>query len=219
MGVRSAACPNAPEFQSAAWPCGLNSGLRFSTHMSTLVNTPAAWSDRANTAMTEHEACLWSERGQMLRLAVVAREINQRATGGERVLDYGCGTGRLVDLLDDSLDYVGYDWAPGMRDRARRHRPGHLFVDVAPAATFDHVAVVGAFNLADGWSKAETWATLERLWAQTRKTLAVSLYRGNDTRCIRYLPSEIAQFANAKADSWALDYGYLPNDMLMVLRR
>lgn len=187
--------------------------------VSELPNSPAAWSDRADTAMTEHEACLWSEHGQITRLATVARELRARADKGDRVLDYGCGTGRLVDLLDHDLDYVGYDWAPGMRDRAKRTRPEYLFVSEPPTAQFDHIVIVGAFNLRDGWSKAETWATLERLWTQTRKTLIVSAYWGNDSRCIRYMPSELAQFANAKAKSWRLEYGYLPNDLLLVLAR
>ena len=49
--------------------------------------------------------------------------------GGDRVLDLGCGTGKLGDLLADSAEVVGLDLSHGMLKRAREqigHRMGFV---------------------------------------------------------------------------------------------
>jgi hypothetical protein len=65
----------------------------------------------------------------------------------------------------------------------------------------------------------ETFAEMDRLWRQTASTLAVSLYRGEDDRCISYSHDDVCEFASGRCDRWILDASYLPNDMLIVMYR
>ena len=89
-------------------------------------NDPDAWDERAD-APTSHEAALWSEAGQNLRHAMIAEWLKELVpTGGfgdesVDVLDWGCGTGALALHLDPEVfEWIGYDWSPAMRARARK---------------------------------------------------------------------------------------------------
>lgn len=140
---------------------------------------------------------------------------------GERLLDWGCGTGSLSELVPDGVMYHGFDWADGMVKRARGDHPGRSFSTHAPAAhePFDLVACVGPFNLPDGWSKQRTFATLRHLWDKTGcRALAVSLYAGSDPRCLIYTEAEAE--ACARDLSWDFEIvRHRSNDLLMVSRR
>ncbi len=184
-------------------------------------NSPVAWSERARDTSTSWGAAMWSEAGQADRFAAVLAELDPRP--GERLLDYGCGTGALCELVPDGVEYVGYDWAEGMIERARREHQGRTFFDRWRLRRYDLVACVGPFNLPDGWTKSDTWFRLSRLWRLTGRALAVSLYAGDDPDCLRYTEDELMMFA---ATSFELDdrlavevKRWRPNDLLLVLRR
>ena len=75
----------------------------------------------------------------------IARRLARRVGPHTRVLDLGCGTGLLLDLLSIREDrYVGVDVSHGMLDGARRKYPRHRFVQ-ADAQQLD--AVMGQFDL------------------------------------------------------------------------
>lgn len=196
--------------------------------MSVLVdgtNTPAAWTRRANEAAHPWEACGWSRESQAARFAKIVAELDP--SGPATLLDYGCGTGQLLDALpaDRSLKYVGFDWSMGMLNRARDAHQRYPFgaaqwtTMLRDGATWEYVVCCGTFNLADNWSKAQTWGLVRMLWARTTRAMAVSLYTGHDPACIRYVPSEVATTAAALSHEFTLERGYLPNDLLLVLRR
>lgn len=177
------------------------------------VNTPAAWSERAASAATSWEAAGWTEDGQRARFDVVLWALDPQP--GELLVDFGCGTGALADRLPSTVGYVGFDTAPGMVARARAEHPGRLFTSAEPGHA-DLVACVGTFNLPGG--KLETWATLRRLWDGTRRALAVSLYAGDDDRCLVYTEDEARRFGASESyfhqvTSWR------SNDLLLVLSR
>lgn len=183
------------------------------------VNTPAAWSERA---AIEPGWCAvgWSEDGQRDRFDAVLEALAPEP--GERLLDFGCGTGALVRLLDHRVGYVGVDWAAGMLERARRDHPGVLFVHPPVTARFDLVACVGTFNVADGWSKEQTWCELEHLWRSTGcRTLAASLYAGLDERCLHYGDTgqlhAVASAIDSEVTSEVIPFR--GNDVLLVMRR
>lgn len=181
-------------------------------------NTPAAWTLRAQRDVPAHEAVGWSRRSQGARFDAIFAALHPRHN--ESLLDYGCGTGALSRHLRIHVDYLGFDWSLGMTERASREHPCEKFATTLDDGdTWDLVVCCGTFNLADNWSKAQTWALIRMLFARSRRAMAVSLYCGDDPRCIRYVPSEVATTANALTHDFTIERGYLPNDLLMVLRQ
>jgi SAM-dependent methyltransferase len=76
------------------------------------------------------------------------------------LLDYGCGYGALLDVLDtDAVSaYTGFDIAPEMLERARQLHPSACFVADEPSLRrVDYVVSSGIFNV-----KLETDATAWR---------------------------------------------------------
>lgn len=181
------------------------------------LNTPAAWSERAEAFESSWDACGWSHDGQHVRHAAVLAALDPRP--GETLLDWGCGTGALAGLLPPGVAYSGFDSAPGMVARARREHPSHRFVTrFKPYGHFDLVACIGPFNLRGGWSKQHTWHTLRHLWdAHTPRALAVCLYAGDDPNCLSYSEGETRVAASMLGgDVQVLS---VRNDLLLVVRR
>jgi SAM-dependent methyltransferase len=179
-----------------------------------IANTPEAWSERA-TLPEPHEAALWSHAGQMSRFAVVVDALQPQR--GERLLDYGCGTGALADELPPDIGYVGYDPAPGMIGRAQADHPSRTFTTKKPTEKFTLTCCIGPFNLPDRWSKPDTWIAVRRLWRHTTRALAVCLYAGADTDCLIYTEEELRTFAATLNASCTIER-HRPNDLLLVLR-
>lgn len=179
-------------------------------------NTPAAWSTRAATIEAGHEVCGWSPSGQAERHSAAVDALQPRP--GETLLDFGCGTGSLADTLPDDVKYLGYDWAPGMIDRAKREHPGRRFQTWEPDQNIDLVACIGPFNLTHHWSKDMTWATLRRLWDKTERALFASLYAGDDQHCLRYTLEECERYAAGEA-LYRSVARWRHNDILILLER
>lgn len=183
-----------------------------------MVNTPMAWSERAQLP-TSWEAAGWTEAGQRERFHAVLRHLNLEA--GDSLLDFGCGTGSFSDLLPADIRYWGYDWAPGMRERARQEHPERWFDNLDETEVFDHVVCIGTFNLLDNWSVQQTFGELEDLWRyRTRRSLVASLYRGDDLVCIRYEPADLLDFIRlVGCTRYVIDASYRENDILLEMRR
>jgi hypothetical protein len=133
------------------------------------------------------------------------------------LLDFGCGLGDFSSWVPQ-VEYVGYDWAPGMVERAQKEHGSkrRRFTNEMPEGRFDVVVCIGPFNLPGSFE--ETWETLGKLWSRSKYCLAVCLYYGNDPSCLSYSPSCVASFADSKAEFWTLEK-HRHNDLLMVLRR
>lgn len=177
-------------------------------------NTPLAWSERAGAPFS-WEAAGWSEFGQTQRFLAVLRELDLRH--GDSVLDYGCGTGRFCEFLPRSVRYFAYDTAEGMRDRCALDHPHATVCPTLPSETFDHVVVIGTFNLPG--SVTRTLVQVQQLFPLARRTLALSLYRGDDPRCLRYDPGDLVTLASRMTPRWRVVGDYLDNDLLLVLHR
>ena len=183
------------------------------------VNTPEAWTLRAETLEEPWAACGWSRDGQRERFEAILWALDPNP--GESLLDWGCGTGDLSELLADGVYYVGFDSATGMIERASAEHSAdnRLFLRDVPSRLFDLVACIGPFNLPDHWSKQRTWHTMRHLWDTTRcRTLAVSLYAGDDGQCLQYTEVE------ARVCGRQLGYDVTiertrANDLLLVARR
>ena len=180
-------------------------------------NSPSAWSDRASIN-DPSEAVRWSPKGQSERFTHVLAVLDPKP--GETLLDFGCGTGALAELLPANVGYTGYDWAGGMIDRARHDHPTRRFSRGYPIATFDLVVCVGPFNLPHNWSKQQTWATLETLWGQTGRMLAACLYAGDDGECLVYSEDECGHsLRHLRGVGARTIVRHRPNDILLTLDR
>lgn len=176
-------------------------------------NSPEAWSERSHINES-WSAALWSEFGQTQRFLAALRHLDLR--DGDTLLDYGAGSGRFCEFLPQGITYYAYDWAEGMRERVRRDHPRAWVLDEMPDREFDHIVCIGPFNLAEGWSKTETWDCIDALCSLTVRSLVVSLYTGNDPDCLSYSPEEVVrQSPDAR---FAIDCTYLANDLMLVLR-
>lgn len=188
--------------------------------MTTVVkNTPQAWDERA-LRETPWDAGLWSHAGQTTRFFAIRKRLVFSAD--DTVLDFGCGTGGFCELLPESVVYYAYDWSEEMRARVRReHERAWVLDELDDDMTFDHVVAIGPFNLRDSWSHAQTWDKLEELWARTRKTLIVSLYRAEPSpSMLTYRLDQVANFVSGlDCSSYAIDTTHLPNDLVLELRR
>lgn len=179
-------------------------------------NSPAAWSRRSGHP-EPWTACGWSRDSQRERFVRIEEAL--RPSAGESLLDFGCGLGDFADLLSPRVDYLGFDWSLGMFSRAIERHPDRRFATtLRDGDTWDYVVCCGPFNLADNWSKAQTWALMRMLWNRTERAMAVSLYYGNDPACIRYPSSEVAATAATLADRWSLER-WRKNDLLVVMHR
>jgi SAM-dependent methyltransferase len=75
-----------------------------------------------------------------------------RATPGDHILDVGCGTGAMLELLPPGVSYVGVDIDPGYVERARTRFEGRgAFVCASittftPSSTFDVVIGYGVLH-------------------------------------------------------------------------
>ena len=86
---------------------------------------------------------------------------------GLRVVDVGCGTGRLADLCGD---YTGYDIAPGMIAYARQH--GRRVALIADLADYPAPAdIVCCFSVFTHISRPDRQAYLERFAQLTDRVL------------------------------------------------
>ncbi len=179
-------------------------------------NTPDWWSGMAHIE-EPWAACGWSMSGQMDRHVAVVAALDPQE--GDSLLDWGCGTGELCELLPADIRYVGYDWSSGMVIRAERDHPGRKFQSWPVVGTFDLVACIGCFNLPQGWHKTRTWHTLRHLWDQTMcRTLAVSLYCGDDPNCLSYTGAEAARAGACLGYTVTVDQ-IRDNDLLLVVKR
>lgn len=69
---------------------------------------------------------------------------------GARLLQVGCGSGELLNLLTDHYEVYGFDMRPRARNQCRMNVPGALVIedwDLRPDCRFDIVVSRGAFGV------------------------------------------------------------------------
>ncbi|MCW5699291.1 MAG: class I SAM-dependent methyltransferase [Rhodospirillales bacterium] len=125
------------------------------------------------------ESAQWRDRESQerrMRILAEAGDLN-----GAKVLDFGCGTGHMLDFLREFCafpgEYVGYDICDEAIRLAAEKFPGirfekrNILVDGVDES-FDYVLISGVFNnrTVDNWGFMRSILSL--LFAKTRKVLA-----------------------------------------------
>lgn len=181
-------------------------------------NTPDGW-DTLAAAATPWEAAMWSQHGQTERFIAVRALLGPLLREEDVVFDFGCGTARFSEFLPSSVEYVGFDWSPAMRSRAREDHPDAIVVDTLEGtSTFDHVVAIGPFNLRDGWSVKRTINQVELLWALADMSLTLSLFTGaSSPAMLSYSFEDISDMASMLDDrpGVLITNQHLPNDVLV----
>lgn len=140
-------------------------------------------SDHYAALLAEHgvspAAVQWSNADtQQQRLRILTEIADLQSA---EILDFGCGTGSLLALLQRDLDYrgvyTGFDICAQMIEACRQQYPEHEFrhVDILaqpPQQQFDYVLASGVFNNAgdDNWGMMTT--LLRELFRLSRRGLA-----------------------------------------------
>jgi SAM-dependent methyltransferase len=180
-------------------------------------NTPDEYGRLAIPEFADHAMSGWgSTTSQDLRLLAL---LSLPLRPGDLVVDLGCGSGRLADLLPPEVDYMGIDWSEDVIAEARRRRTGRCFEvgTVENIVRADWVVASGVFNVAAGWSQVATCVTVRKMWRIARRGIAVTvLSRTVETDRLSYSASEMASWLDAF--DWVrieIDYSYLPHDMCL----
>ena len=182
-------------------------------------------------------AVRWSDRStQDRRLSVLAEVGDLR---GAKVLDFGCGTARLLEILRARFayvgEYVGYDLSEAMVAAAGAKFPDARFErrDILAEGVpedFDYVLVSGTFNarIGDNWGLVT--ALVRRLFERTRVALAFNLISAyveymdpglwyvNPERVFRFCKEEISPCVALRHD-YLLKDGVLPYEFTTYVRR
>jgi SAM-dependent methyltransferase len=159
-------------------------------------------------------AAQWSDQDTQDRRLSILCEIGDLSTS--RVLDFGCGTGRLFTLLRArgfSGTYVGYDVAPTVVEAAREKHPGAVFEcrDILAQGVeedFDYVLLSGVFNNRYSASRRYVEQVLTTLSGHCHKGLAfnaLSTFVDYFDRDLTYLdPLEMFSFCKSRLSPAAM---------------
>jgi SAM-dependent methyltransferase len=179
-------------------------------------------------------AAQWSDEATQDRRLRVLCEIAD--LGNASVLDFGCGTGRLYQLLaTDGFagDYVGYDVAAELIDAARKKFPSarfecrNIFAD-GVGEKFDYAMVSGVFNNRHSGSNEYIYEILRVLFASVRQGLAfnaLSTYVDYFDDHLNYLdPAAMFDFCKTRLSSrvvlrhdYLLKEGVIPYEFSMYV--
>ena len=112
------------------------------------------------------------------RLAVISEWLTQQASVGDRLLDFGCGTGNLAEAIADlKCEYIGVDIVDQFLNQAKSKFPESRFCkfdELGDRETFDFFVANAVFNINTG-SNTEYWQKILRwAWERTEKAIAIN---------------------------------------------
>ncbi len=179
-------------------------------------SSPQAWDSYASKGGPDYLiADCGSHESHELRLRALLRlPIGEADT----LLEFGCGTGRLADLVRPSVRYEGLDWSQEVITLAQHRRPHGEFRwgSVDDLTPHDWVVASGPFNYARGWSKSQTAEAVRAMWDASRRGIALTVLQIPVDGRLHYGGDELLSFLSACDWSHAeLDRSYLPNDMCL----
>jgi len=179
-------------------------------------STPQAWDSYASGGGPDYLVadCGSQESHERRLMALLRLPIED----GDDLLEFGCGTGRLADMLPPGVRYEGLDWSREVIALAQRRRPHAAFRcgSVGDLTPHDWVVASGPFNYAEGWSRSQTAEAVSAMWEASRRGIALTVLRVPAEGRLHYGDDELVSFLAACC--WSrleLDRSYLPNDMCL----
>ncbi|MBD2842454.1 class I SAM-dependent methyltransferase [Erythrobacter rubeus] len=183
------------------------------------------------------ESAQYADRETQERRMQVLCEIG--VTKDSKVLDFGCGTGQMLNLLQRTMEfegeYVGYDISPEAIEFARSAHPGGRFevrdvLENPSDETFDYVLVSGVFNNAMSDNRAFFQEVSRRLMAQAGKGYAFNmlsrfvdyfdegLYYEDPLQAFRFCKEELSPLVTLRHD-YAVRPGSIPFEFTIYVNQ
>lgn len=183
-------------------------------------NSLSDWNALARPDRSDFEiADCASSRSHDLRLKALLR---LPILANDRVLDFGCGTGRLSDLLPAGVKYSGLDWSEAIVREARKRRPGVEFSvgDGSEMYPAEWLVSSGVFNVSDGWSKELTASMIDRMCRMSSRGIGVTVRCRPEKGRLHYTPQEMLEYiAGYRWANVHVDNVYLEHDLCLTAWR
>jgi SAM-dependent methyltransferase len=183
-------------------------------------STPQDWDRRADPRQPDHViADCGSIASHERRLRAL---LDLPLAPGEQVVDLGCGTGRLGDLLPPGTTYLGIDWSPEVVAVAKNRRTYLSFTvggveDLPPA---DWIVASGPFNYSEGWSTRQTRDAMRGMWSKANRGIGITVRRTAEPGRLHYTEEVLLGYmADLDWRRLEFDRSYLPNDLCVRVWR
>lgn len=115
------------------------------------------WESVANSEKNDYEICGYAKQEDALMMAEYIRN-RMHIDKYDRILDYGCGSGVIMEALNLNPGSIGIDVSPSMIRRAIKNNPYQIFfINRRPAlmCNLDVVISWGVFQYLDNYEQAE----------------------------------------------------------------
>lgn len=172
----------------------------------------------------DHRAAGWWTESSQIRRFEVLLDVSPDILSSS-ILDVGCGTGHLVDILKRrkfSGDYLGVDPLPEMVERARDRHSDFSFevcsVPFSDSLKADYVLASGIFTFTDEESMRQM---IERMFNSCDKAAAINSQStwadGREEGQLYADPLETLEFCKTLTPWVSLRHDYLPHDFTVYL--
>ncbi len=171
-----------------------------------------------------------NNESRYLRFLALIREVN---LNGNTLLDIGCGTGKLVDFLEEhdiDVDYTGVDIMGEAIKAAKLRQPAKTFIhgdifkeNLFPNNSFDTVFASGVFNLNLGNNDFFLLKGIQCMLSLAKETVVFNLLnkrsRNKEDIYFYYDPEKVKKIPDPYVWETEIVDDYLQNDFTIVCRK
>lgn len=104
-----------------------------------------------------------AEEFDITRKKIFDQSITESVKSGESLIDVGCGSGRLLDILPQNINYLGIDSSDKLLEVAKRNYPNHNF----------QIGKLPALNISGQFDQVFCKAVLHHIPSREQRILAL----------------------------------------------